>query len=105
MNELTETTPKSYIKYIIYCYGAFAWMCATLTMPLTLPLSHQFGTSPHVLQVGISVLLFCFAISQFIGGSLSDMFGRKKIVLSFLFLIIQCLGIPINMIVSIIKSD
>lgn len=64
-----------------------ARVASSMSMPfLALYLSRQLDLSPTLIGITIGLGMFCEMIGGFIGGTLSDRFGRKKIMMSALYL-------------------
>jgi MFS family permease len=63
-----------------------ARIASSMSMPfLALYLSRHLDLSPALIGITLGLGMFCEMIGGFIGGTLSDRFGRKKIMLSALY--------------------
>ena len=75
--------------------GVLGLLSINIYLPGLPFLIKYFHTTPQNLKLSISLFLLGFAASQFIWGSLSERFGRKKPILIALFL--ACVGTVITM--------
>ncbi|WP_227874249.1 MDR family MFS transporter [Tumebacillus algifaecis] len=64
-----------------------ARVASGMSMPfLALYLAREFAMSPAMIGITIGIGMFCEMIGGFIGGTLSDRFGRQKIMMTALYL-------------------
>ncbi len=92
-------TSKHFISILTVVMAAMAAMSpfATDTYIAALPdIASFFGVELHVAELTITIYFFGFAVGNFIGGPLSDSFGRKTIALTGIVLYgLSCVAIPL----------
>ncbi|WP_133128426.1 multidrug effflux MFS transporter [Legionella nagasakiensis] len=89
-------TPGTAFVSLVIALFVYAWVSVNIYLPALPYLSQYFNTSDTNLKLSISLFLFGFAAAQLFWGSLSERYGRKKILIHALT--INCIGVVIAMI-------
>lgn len=92
---MTTDTPKKGIVSTVLVLGPFVFAFAfalDMYIPAVPQIRAYFQTSQDLVQLTLSLFLFCLAVGQLYFGPLSDQFGRKRVaIFSALLFTIGCL--------------
>lgn len=89
---MVKTTPFFIFTITLLSVGGL--ISTDLFLPALQQMSNDYQVSPAQMQNAIAIFLFAIALGQLIYGPLSDSMGRKKILLSGLFLwLITTIGV------------
>lgn len=74
---------KDYVFFIIFIaiLGSFSSLVNDMYLPTIPAMMHEFHTTPSMTQMGISATMLGLGIGSVLWGSLSDRYGRKRILL------------------------
>jgi MFS transporter, DHA1 family, multidrug resistance protein len=86
---LRDTSERFFIVLVLV-YFTYAWMAATVSLPILSDISATLHVPLRQIRVALSYYMFAFAASQLVWGTISDRFGRKNLVM--LSLLITVLG-------------
>lgn len=92
--ETLSLNEKNKVKILILWINSLGQASIALYLPSLIAISHNFAISPMLATQTITFYVMGFGISPMILGPLSDLYGRKPILLFSLF--ISCLGYLIN---------
>lgn len=89
--------PRSYILFacFIAIIGAFSSLVNDMYLPTIPAMMRQFHTTPSMTQMGLSMAMIGMGIGSVIWGSLSDHFGRKKILIISLIIFVVSTGLTL----------
>ena len=92
MHNSTHTKLPMLLLIVLGTMTAFGPMIIDMYLPALPAVQQQFNTSTSSIQLTLSFAMIGLALGQFIFGSLSDVFGRKKIALIILsvFVLASC---------------
>lgn len=79
MHNSTHTKLPMLLLIVLGTMTAFGPMIIDMYLPALPAVQQQFNTSTSSIQLTLSFAMIGLALGQFIFGSLSDVFGRKKL--------------------------
>ena len=79
VSSATPTLTDALLLALISMMGPFA---ANTYIPAFPDMMRTFGVSENVISQSLSVYLLCFAVGSLFVGTLSDTFGRRRIVVA-----------------------
>lgn len=84
-----KTFKEKIIVYsIILLLGEIGFAATNIYLPSLPSIASNLDASSHLIQFTITIYLFSFGLSQFIYGPLSDFYGRRKIAIVGLIVVI-----------------
>ena len=111
MHNSTHTKLPMLLLIVLGTMTAFGPMIIDMYLPALPAVQQQFNTSTSSIQLTLSFAMIGLALGQFIFGSLSDVFGRKKIALIILsvFVLASCGAIfittfPIFLLIRLVQG-
>ncbi|MCL5261016.1 MAG: Bcr/CflA family efflux MFS transporter [Gammaproteobacteria bacterium] len=76
------TQSKHRVVFFAYLFSIYGYLSINIGLPAYPTLQHYFHTNASQVKFSMTVFLFGYAIAQLFWGTLSDRFGRRKIILS-----------------------
>ena len=78
----TSPAPRHYALFVCFIaiIGAFSSLVNDMYLPTIPAMRHEFHTTPSMTQLGLSMAMIGMGIGSVIWGSLSDSYGRKRIL-------------------------
>jgi len=73
---------KHRVIFFAYLFSVYGYLSINIGLPAYPALQHYFHTNASQVKFSMTVFLFGYAIAQLFWGTLSDRFGRHKIILS-----------------------
>jgi DHA1 family bicyclomycin/chloramphenicol resistance-like MFS transporter len=74
------------LTVVLACLGMAGALAIDTYLPSMPTIGREFGVGPVAVQQTLSVFLFCFAFMMLFYGTLSDSFGRRRVILVALVL-------------------
>ena len=74
------------LTVVLACLGMAGALAIDTYLPSMPAIGRDFGVGPVAVQQTLSVFLFCFALMMLFYGTLSDSFGRRRVILVALVL-------------------
>ena len=89
MQPSTHTKLPLLLLIVLGVMTAFGPMIIDMYLPALPEAQHQFRSSTSEIQLTLSFAMIGLALGQFLFGPLSDAFGRKEWVLSYMYIFLS----------------
>ena len=96
-NSSNSLQPRHYLLFVVFIaiIGAFSSLVNDMYLPTIPAMRREFHTTPSMTQMGLSLAMLGMGLGSIVWGSLSDHFGRKRILIISLAIFVVATGVSL----------